>query len=150
MSLGKIEREIEKVRKSFLETGSVRKAVEASRFLTPHEILRVLAEEKLKTLGFRIIDYSDVPPEIRRAGSPDIYAEKDGRWVLVEVKPIAQVERYSDIASKVVLVLNVRDAEKIEVWGWKELEEIFDHEFEIDEELVKRVRRAARELGIKI
>jgi hypothetical protein len=114
---------VERVREVFRKTGSVDEALKVRGILTPHEILRICAEERLKGMGYRIVEDRDEEPEfIKRAGSPDIVAEKDGSWVVVEVKPLDQLERYKQAGVKLILVTSVRRGEDVEVWGIEDLE----------------------------
>jgi len=114
----------ERVRKVFKESGSVRKALRSAKYLTTHEVLRICAEEKLKILGYNIVNRSDAPRWIKDVGSPDIIAEKDGEFVLVEVKPSGQFKRYSATKAKFIIVTNVEEGGKVDIWGIRELEEI--------------------------
>jgi len=89
---------------------------------TPHGFLEEKAKAKLREMGYKIIeDYGHFPEWIKKAGSPDIIAVKDGEYVLVEVKPSYQLERYSKVKAKLILVTTVEEGSAIEVWGYKEL-----------------------------
>jgi Holliday junction resolvase-like predicted endonuclease len=111
-----------RVREVYNRTGSVGEALKAKGILTLHEALRVIVEEKLKRMGYRIVSRDEAPEFIRRVGSPDVIAEKDGSWLLVEVKPLDQLVRYEEAGVKLILVTNVRKGKFIEIWGLEELE----------------------------
>jgi len=113
---------MERVRRVFRETGSVREAMKVRGMLTEHEVLRICAEERLKAMGYRIIRWDEAPEQIKAAGSPDIIAEKNGEYVLVEVKVLDQLRRYSESGAHLILVTNVEYGRCLEVWGFLELE----------------------------
>jgi len=112
-----------RVREVYRRTGSVGEALKARGILTLHEALRVIVEEKLKRMGYRIVSRDEAPEFIRRVGSPDVIAEKDGSWLIVEVKPLDQLVRYEEAGVKLILATNVRRGKSIEIWGLEELEE---------------------------
>jgi Holliday junction resolvase-like predicted endonuclease len=114
---------MERVREVYRRTGSVGEALKVRGVLTLHEALRVIVEEKLKRMGYRIVGRDKAPEFIRRVGSPDVIAEKDGSWLLVEVKPLDQLVRYEEAGVRLILVTNVRKGKSIEIWGLEELEE---------------------------
>jgi Holliday junction resolvase-like predicted endonuclease len=114
---------MDRVREVYRRTGSVGEALKARGVLTLHEALRVIVEEKLKRMGYRIVGRDEAPEFIRRVGSPDVIAEKDGSWLLVEVKPLDQLVRYEEAGVRLILVTNVRRGRSIEIWGLEELEE---------------------------
>ncbi len=114
---------MDRVREVYSRTGSVEEALKVRGILTLHEALRVIVEEKLKRMGYRIVGRDEAPEFIRRVGSPDVIAEKDGSWLLVEVKPLDQLARYEETGVRLVLVTNVRRGKSIEIWGLEELEE---------------------------
>jgi Holliday junction resolvase-like predicted endonuclease len=114
---------MERVREVYRRTGSVEEALKVRGVLTLHEALRVIVEEKLKRMGYRIVGRDKAPEFIRRVGSPDVIAEKDGSWLLVEVKPLDQLVRYEEAGVRLILVTNVRKGKSIEIWGLEELEE---------------------------
>jgi len=117
--------EEEIVRETFKRSKDVEKARRSAKFLNPHEVLRICAEEKLKSLGYRIVRRNEAPDWIKRVGSPDIIAEKGGEFVIAEVKYSEQLERYSKAKkARFIIVTNIEEGGKVEVWGVKELEEI--------------------------
>jgi len=122
-SVGKLWELMEKVRRVFKETGSVEEAMKVGDTLTEHEVLRICAEEKLKAMGYRVFSRDEAPEWIKSVGSPDIIAEKDGEYVLVEVKTLDQLRRYSKSGSRIILVTNVERGQDLKVWGIHELEE---------------------------
>ena len=90
---------------------------------TPHEVLKTCVEERLKSLGYKVLRHDEAPKWIRDVGSPDIVAEKNGEYVLVEVKPSDQLKRYSRVRARLILVTtDVDEGGAIEVWGLRELE----------------------------
>jgi hypothetical protein len=93
--------------------GGVREALNARGLLTPHEVLRIYAKEKFKKAGYRIVSRAEAPDFIERAGSPSIIAEKNGSWVLVEVKPLDQLVRYEQTGVKLVLVTNLEKGRRL-------------------------------------
>jgi len=99
----------------------VKEAFELYRKM-PHGFLEEKAKAKLRRMGYRIIDREHAPEWIKRAGGPDIIAENNGEYVLVEVKPSDQLRRYSKAAAKLILVTDVEEGKAVEVWGLKELE----------------------------
>jgi Holliday junction resolvase-like predicted endonuclease len=113
---------INRVREVYNRTGSVEEALKARGILTLHEVLRVIVEEKLKRMGYRIVGRDEAPEFIRRVGSPDVIAGKGGSWLIVEVKPLDQLTRYEEAGVRLVLVTNVRQGRSIEIWGLEELE----------------------------
>ncbi len=124
-SVRDILREEERVREIFKESKNVEKALKNTKFLPPHEVLRICAEEKLKSLGYKIIKRDEAPDWIKKVGSPDIIAEKDGKFVIAEVKYSRQLERYSKAKkARFIIVTNVEEGSEVDVWGIKELEEI--------------------------
>ena len=114
--------EFEKARKMFIETKSVKRAMEISK-INPHEVLRICAEEKLKSMGYKIISREETPEWIKSVGSPDIVAVKDREYILAEVKPSDQLKRYSKAKAKLILITDIETGKDIEVWGIKELED---------------------------
>jgi len=117
--------EEERVREIFKRSKDVEKALRSAKFLNPHEVLRICAEEKLKSLGYRIVKRDEAPDWIKKVGSPDIIAEKDGEFVIAEVKYSGQLERYSKAKNaRFIIVTNVEEGNKVEIWGIKELEEM--------------------------
>ena len=106
---------MDRVRVVCSEVG-VEEALRVKGILNDHEVLRICSEEKLKKLGYRIVSRDEAPEFIRRVGSPDIIAEKDSSWVLVEVKMLSQLVRYEEAGVKLVLVTNVKKGRDIEVW----------------------------------
>jgi hypothetical protein len=116
---------IDRVREVYNRTGSVGEALKARGILTIHEVLRVIVEEKLKRMGYRIVGRDEAPEFIRRVGSPDVIAERGGLWLIVEVKPLDQLVRYEEAGVKLILeelVTNVRRGKSIEIWDLEELE----------------------------
>ncbi|MEM4888739.1 MAG: hypothetical protein QXJ64_04800, partial [Thermosphaera sp.] len=106
----------DRAREVFKRTRSIVKALEAGRpYVTPHEVLRIAAEERLKEMGYRIIHRDHAPDWIRRAGNPDVVAVKNGEYVLVEVKPSNQLKRYSKVKAKLILVTYVEEGGAVEV-----------------------------------
>ena len=73
-------------------------------------------------MGYKIISREEAPEWIKRVGSPDIIAVKDGEYILAEVKPSDQLRRYSEAGVKFILVTNVQKGKAVEVWGLEELE----------------------------
>jgi Holliday junction resolvase-like predicted endonuclease len=114
---------IDRVREVYNRTGSVGEALKVRGILTLHEVLRVIVEERLKRMGYRIVGWDEAPEFIRRVGSPDVIAERGGSWLIVEVKPLDQLVRYEEAGVKLILVTNVRKGKSIEIWGLEELEE---------------------------
>jgi Holliday junction resolvase-like predicted endonuclease len=112
---------MDRVRAACREAG-VKEALRVKGFLTVHEVLRICAEEKLKKLGYRVVSRDEAPEFIRRVGSPDIVAEKNGSWVLVEVKTLDQLARYEEAGAKLILVTNVKRGKDVVIWGVEELE----------------------------
>jgi Holliday junction resolvase-like predicted endonuclease len=121
-SVKDIFKAMDRVREVYNRTGSVGEALKAKGILTLHEALRVIAEERLKRMGYRIVGRDEAPEFIRRVGSPDVIAERSGSWLLVEVKPLDQLARYEEAGVKLILVTNVRKGKFIEIWGLEELE----------------------------
>ena len=122
-SFQNLMREEERIRRVFVKTKSVAEALKVARYLTPHEVLRICAEEKLKAQGYRIISRDEAPEWIKRVGSPDVIAEKNGEYILVEVKPSGQLVRCSLSGVKTILVTNIETSKHVEVWGIRELED---------------------------
>jgi len=89
---------------------------------TPHGFLEEKAKAKLRRIGYRIIARKHAPKWIKRTGSPDIIAEKNGEYILVEVKPRYQLKRYSKATANLILVTDVEEEEAVKMWGLKELE----------------------------
>ena len=62
---------------------------------------------------------------MRRRGAPDLVAHKNGKWILVEVKDVDQLHRYSEAAEELggelLIVVNVISGGKVKVWGLEEL-----------------------------
>jgi hypothetical protein len=112
---------MEKVREAY-RRGGVKEALNARGLLTPHEVLRICAEEKLKKAGYRIVNRDEAPDFIKKVGGPDIIAEKNGSWVIVEVKPLDQLARYEQAGVKLVLVTNLEKGKDAEIWGIWELD----------------------------
>jgi hypothetical protein len=52
---------IDRVREVYNRTGSAGEALKARGILTLHEVLRVIVEEKLKRMGYRIVDRGEAP-----------------------------------------------------------------------------------------
>jgi len=52
---------MDRVREVYSRTGSVGEALKARGILTPHEVLRVIVEEKLKRIGYRIVGWDEAP-----------------------------------------------------------------------------------------
>jgi hypothetical protein len=52
---------INRVREVYNRTGSVGEALKARGILTPHEVLRVIVEEKLKRMSYRIVGRGEAP-----------------------------------------------------------------------------------------
>jgi len=52
---------INRVREVYNRTGSAREALKARGILTPHEVLRVIVEEKLKRMSYRIVGRDEAP-----------------------------------------------------------------------------------------
>ena len=75
-------------------------------------------------LGYRIVKRDNAPKWIKDIGSPDIIAEKNGKFVLVEIKPNAQFKRHSKANTRFVIVTDVEKGGKVEVWGTRELEKL--------------------------
>jgi hypothetical protein len=88
----------------------------------PHGFLENKAKSKLEKMGYRIIAREYAPEWIKKTGSPDIIAVKNGEYILAEVKPSDQLKRYSKSKAKLVLVTDIEEGNTIEVWGLKELE----------------------------
>ena len=88
----------------------------------PHGYLEEKAKEKLRRMGYKILFREEAPEWIKRVGSPDIIAVKDGEYILAEVKPSSQLKRYSQAKTRLILVTDVEEGKTIEVWGLKELE----------------------------
>jgi len=88
----------------------------------PHGDLEEKAKNKLKRMGYKVISREDAPEWIKRIGSPDIIAVKDGEYILAEVKPSDQLKRYSQAKVKLILVTDVQKGKAVEIWGLEELE----------------------------
>jgi hypothetical protein len=52
---------IDRVREVYNRTGSVEEALKVRGILTLHEVLRVIVEEKLKRMGYRIVGRDEAP-----------------------------------------------------------------------------------------
>ena len=63
----------------------------------------------MKRMGYKIISREEAPEWIKRVGSPDIIAVKNGEYILAEVKPSDQLRRYSEAGVKLILVTNKRE-----------------------------------------
>lgn len=100
----------------------VKGAFELNRRI-PHGYLEEKARAKLMRMGYRIVDRDQTPDWIKSVGSPDIIAEKDGEYILVEIKPSGQLRRYSKARVKLILVTDVETGRMMEVWGLREIEE---------------------------
>ncbi|MGQ9469622.1 MAG: hypothetical protein ACUVTD_07370 [Nitrososphaerales archaeon] len=98
----------------------VRKVMEKDR----HTQLVIRAEKKLVSMGYSLYSYDKLPKEVKDKlnGSPDVCAEKDGKWVFVEVSITRppHIENYLRVG-RVILVLPVQTSKYIEVWGEEEL-----------------------------
>ena len=123
-SVWEIFKDLENVRRFFRETRSIKMVLEAAKYATPELVFQIVAEEKLKEMGYRIYRRDEAPEDIKRVGSPDIIAEKDGKWLLAEVKILGQLTRYEEAKAKLILVTNVRRGRNIEIWGYEELENV--------------------------
>jgi len=124
-SVRDILEEEERVKEIFKRSKSIEKALKNAKFITPERLLHICAEEKLKSLGYKIVRRDEAPDWIKKVGSPDIIAEKDGEFIIVEVKYSGQLERYSKAKkARFIIVTNVEEGSKVEIWGIKELEEI--------------------------
>ena len=88
----------------------------------PHGYLEEKAKDKLRRMGYKIISREDAPEWIKKVGSPDIIAVKDGEYILAEIKPSRQLKRYSQAKAKLILVTDIEEGKTIEVWGLKEIE----------------------------
>jgi len=110
-----------RVRKAY-KRGGVKEALNVRGLLTPHEVLRICAEEKLKKAGYRIVNRDEAPDFIKKVGSPDIIAEKNGSWILAEVKPLDQLARYEQAGVRLILVTNLEKGKSVEIWGIEELD----------------------------
>jgi len=97
-----IRSSLEKARGVFKETGSITTILKQVPFITLHEALRIATEERLRERGYRIVGREEAPEDIKATYGPDIIAEKDGRWLLVEVEPIDQLVRRPGPALKLV------------------------------------------------
>jgi len=113
-----------KVLEAFTKTGSVEEALKAARHLTPENVFRIIAEEKLRRMGYTIRSRDEAPNFIKNVGSPDIIAERDGFWLLGEVKMLEQLARYEVANVKLVLITQMKRGKALEVWGIEELQEI--------------------------
>ena len=100
---------------------SVWEALEKIYRKMPHGFLEEKAREKLRKMGYRIIRREEAPEWIRVVGAPDIIAVKGNEYVIVEVKPSAQLKRYSKAKARLILVTDVDEGKAVEVWGIKEL-----------------------------
>jgi hypothetical protein len=74
----------------------------------PQTVFRIIAEEKLRRMGYVIRTRDEAPNFIKNVGSPDIIAEKDGFWLLGEVKMLGQLARYEAANVKLVLITSVK------------------------------------------
>ena len=119
-SVRDIFRALEKVREAFKKTKSVHEALRYAP--TSHEGLRVIAEEKLRLMGYKIVPRDEAPEWIKKIGSPDIVAVKGDEWIIAEVKPFPQLRRYAQSRAKVILVTDVDDGRRVEIWGIRQLE----------------------------
>jgi len=93
--------------------------IESAATLLSHHRLLILTLQRLEQLGYKIV----IEPikRVKRKNIPDIIAKKDASIVIVEVKPNEQLWRYSLMGHKLILVTNVVDGNKVEVWGLKQL-----------------------------
>jgi hypothetical protein len=121
ISVRKLFELMERVREAY-KRGGVKEALNVRGLLTPHEVLRICAEEKLKKAGYRIVSRDEAPDFIKKVGSPDIIAEKNGSWVLIEVKSLDQLVRYEQAGVKLILVTNLEKGKGVEIWGIEELD----------------------------
>ncbi len=106
------------VRRVYKDTGDPRRALEYAPMI--REGLKIITEEKLRKMGYRILRIEEIPREIRVAGLPDFVAVKDGRYVVVEVRPSGRLKKYSSRA-RIILVTDLEEGGRVEVWGMKEL-----------------------------
>jgi hypothetical protein len=113
-----------KILEAYMKNGSIEEALRVACYLTPETVFRIIAEEKLRRMGYVIRTRDEAPSFIKNVGSPDIIAEKDGFWLLGEVKMLGQLARYEAANVKLVLITNVKKGRALEVWGIDELQEI--------------------------
>ena len=123
MKYEKLPPDVKEVLKKYGEIPSVKEAFKIYEERI-HGYLEKKAENKLKRMGYKIISREEAPEWIKRVGSPDIIAVKNGEYILAEVKPSDQLRRYSEAGVKIILVTNVQKgkAVEVEVWGIEELE----------------------------
>lgn len=88
---------------------------------TPSGFLDLKARQKLKKMGYRIVNHEEAPKWIKDVGSPDIIAVKNNEYIIAEVRPSNQLRRYSKAKTKLILITDVEEGENVEVWGLKEL-----------------------------
>jgi len=122
MKYEKLPPDVKEVLKKYGEIPSVKEAFKIYEERMPHGYLEKKAENKLKRMGYKIISREEAPEWIKRVGSPDIIAVKNGEYILAEVKPSDQLRRYSEAGVKLILVTNVQKGKAVEVWGLEELE----------------------------
>ena len=60
-SVKDIFKAMDRVREVCNRTGSVGEALKARGILTLHEVLRVIVEEKLKRIGYRVVGRGEAP-----------------------------------------------------------------------------------------
>ena len=113
-----------KILEAYMKTGSIEEALRVAYYLTPETVFRIIAEEKLRRMSYVIRTRDEAPSFIKNVGGPDIIAEKDGFWLLGEVKMLGQLARYEAANVKLVLITNVKKGRALEVWGIDELQEI--------------------------
>jgi hypothetical protein len=110
-----LEAEPSKILEAYTKTGSIKEALRVARYLTPETVFRIIAEEKLRRMGYVIQTRDEAPSFIKNVGSPDIIAEKDGFWLLGEVKMLGQLARYEAANVKLVLITNMKKGKALEV-----------------------------------
>uniref|UniRef100_A0A7V3KPP6 Uncharacterized protein n=1 Tax=candidate division WOR-3 bacterium TaxID=2052148 RepID=A0A7V3KPP6_UNCW3 len=104
-----------KILEVFIKTGSFEEALKTARYSTPERVLTIIAEERLRRMGYTIRSRDEAPHFIKNVGSPDIIAEKDGFWLLGEVKMLGQLARYETANVKLVLITNMKKGRGLEV-----------------------------------
>ncbi len=113
------ERSDEVVRRVYRATGDPRRALEHASAL--RDGLRVIAEEKLRDSGYRVLRLEEIPRRILVAGIPSVVAVKGNEYLVAEVRVGGRLRVYADAGARIVLVTDLEEGRKIEVWGLKEL-----------------------------
>jgi len=121
--LSSLDKRDKEARKIFQKGRSLKMIMKQIKPLSLHEALRIATEVKLEEKGYKIVNYEVAPVDIKAVGKPDIIAEKNGEWFIIEVEPIEQLARYTMMDRKLILVTNIKSCKNVEMWGIQELEE---------------------------